>query len=425
MIKGVVNDYNLIVIGGGLTGVAAAVAAARQGLKVLLVESSGCLGGAASNNYVYPFMTYWTNGEKDGIKHKRFLSRGIFEEIGKKYQELVPDGDYQRFNTEFLKITLDRIVTQAGVLVLFDTSLCGVKLDKNKIVSASLVGKGGVLTFSADFFIDCTGDADLAFMCGCPTVLGRSKDSLCQPMTLCFRVVNVDMEGFAEEKPRMQELYKELQAQGKIKNPRENILAFTGLGDGIVHFNSTRVIKHNPTDPFELSKAEMLAREQMAELFFMLKENFGSFKDAVLLTGAVKIGVRESRKIEGLHTLTQEELKNCTVFPDAVAAGNYDIDIHNPEGGGTSHYYFKDGEYYTIPYRSLIPKEIDNLLAAGRCVCATHEAQASIRIMPICCTLGEAAGIGAAVAVKSKKAAKEADTDEIRRILRENNAVID
>ncbi len=417
--------YDLVVIGGGLAGVAAAVAASRQGLGTLLVESMGCLGGAPSNNYVFPFMPYWTYDKTGEEKHKRFLSRGIFEEIGKKYLELVPKGNYNHFNTEFLKITLDRIVTGEGIEVLFNSTLCGVKRDTKRITAVDLTGKNGVTRVSAEFFIDCTGDADLAFMCGCPFCVGRKEDSLCQPMTLCFRVVNADTERFILEKPKMQALYKEYQAAGKIKNPRENILAFTGLGDGIIHFNSTRVVKHNPIDSFELSKAEILAREQMAELFFFLKENFESFKNAVLLTSSIKIGVRESRMIEGLHVLTQEQLKSCTVFPDAVAAGNYDIDIHNPEGSGTSHYYFERGQYYTIPFRSLIPKGVDNLLVAGRCISATHEAQASIRIMPICCTLGEAAGVGAAVAVKSKKASQQADTDEIRRILKENNAVIE
>lgn len=419
------SKYDVLVIGGGFSGVAAAVAAARQGMKTLLVESSGCLGGAASNNLVYPFMEYWTIDTENGEKRKRFLSRGIFEEIGELYKEISPFKDFVRFNSEFMKIALDKIVEKSGAEVLFHSTLCGVNMDGETIKSVDLANKAGVMTLSARFFIDCTGDADLAFLCGCPTTLGRNEDSLCQPMTLCFRVVNVDSERFIEQRPAIQELYKQYKKEGKIKNTRENILAFSGLGDGIVHFNSTRVVKHNPTDPLLLSKAETIAREQMAEIYLFLKDNFDCFKDSVLLTSAIKIGVRESRKIEGLHILTQEELKDCTVFFDAIAAGNYDIDIHNPEGEGTSHYYFKDGQYYTIPFRSLIPKRTENLLVAGRCISATHEAQASIRIMPICCTLGEAAGIGAAASVKTNKAAYEADTEEIRRILKENNAVID
>ncbi|HZJ75037.1 MAG TPA: FAD-dependent oxidoreductase [Clostridia bacterium] len=419
------SKYDVLVIGGGFSGVAAAVAAARQGMKTLLVESSGCLGGAASNNLVYPFMEYWTIDTENGEKRKRFLSRGIFEEIGELYKEISPFKDFVRFNSEFMKIALDKIVEKSGAEVLFHSTLCGVNMDGETIKSVDLANKAGVMTLSARFFIDCTGDADLAFLCGCPTTLGRNEDSLCQPMTLCFRVVNVDSERFIEQRPAIQELYKQYKKEGKIKNTRENILAFSGLGDGIVHFNSTRVVKHNPTDPLLLSKAETIAREQMAEIYLFLKDNFDCFKDSVLLTSAIKIGVRESRKIEGLHILTQEELKDCTVFFDAIAAGNYDIDIHNPEGEGTSHYYFKDGQYYTIPFRSLIPKRTENLLVAGRCISATHEAQASIRIMPICCTLGEAAGIGATASVKTNKAAYEADTEEIRRILKENNAVID
>lgn len=419
------HKYDVLVIGGGFSGVAAAVAAARQGMKTLLVESSGCLGGAASNNLVYPFMGYWTVDNENGKKKKRFLSRGVFEEIGEIYRQISPFKDFVRFNTEFMKIALDKIVEKSGAEVLFHSTLSGVNMDSGTIQSISVANKSGVMSLSAKFFIDCTGDADLAFLCGCPVVLGRSGDSLCQPMTLCFRVVNVDTEGFIEQKPAILELYKQYKKEGKIKNTREDILAFSGLGDGIVHFNSTRVVKHDPTDPFELSRAETIAREQMAELYLFLKSNFDCFRDSVLLTSAVKIGVRESRKIEGLHILTQEELKDCTIFPDAIAAGNYDIDIHNPEGEGTSHYYFRDGQYYTIPFRSLIPKRTENLLVAGRCISATHEAQASIRIMPICCTLGEAAGIGASVSVKTNKAAYAADTDKIREILKKNNAVID
>ena len=162
----------------------------------------------------------------------------------------------------------------------------------------------------------------------------------------------------------------------------------------------------------------------MFELFRFMKENIPGFENSEIAFSAPSIGVRESRMIDGLHVLTAEELKDCTIFPDAIAAGNYDIDIHNPEGSGTSHYYFPAGSYYTIPYRSLVPQGTDNLLVAGRCLSATHEAQASIRIMPICASTGEAAGVGAAVSHKSGTAVSEADIAEIQRILRKNGAFI-
>ena len=134
--------------------------------------------------------------------------------------------------------------------------------------------------------------------------------------------------------------------------------------------------------------------------------------------------MRESRKIEGEYILTGNDLVSFVKFEDSIAAGNYDIDIHNPEGSGTSHYYFKDGEYYTIPHRCLVPKNSVNLLVAGRCVSATHEAQASIRIMPIVCCLGEAAGTAAAVAHKSGTGVKDANVSEIQTVLRANGAFI-
>ena len=165
----------------------------------------------------------------------------------------------------------------------------------------------------------------------------------------------------------------------------------------------------NPVNPLDVSKAEIMARKQMIELYEFLKNNFESFKDSTLAFSAVSIGVRESRKLVGEHVVTADELVACTKFEDSIAVADYDIDIHSPDGGGTSHYYFPFGTYYTIPYRSLQPKEFDNLLVGGRCISSTHEAQASIRIMPTCACLGEAAGVAVAIANKSKCSVKEID----------------
>ena len=147
-------------------------------------------------------------------------------------------------------------------------------------------------------------------------------------------------------------------------------------------------------------------------------------KNAQLLMTAAEIGVRESRMIEGEYILTQEDLVSCVKFEDSITACNYDIDIHNPAGAGTSHYYFPNGEYYTVPYRCLTPKGTTNLLTAGRCISSTHEAQASYRIMPTCVTLGEAAGTAAALAKKSECGVKEIDVKKLQEILVKNGAVI-
>jgi hypothetical protein len=234
----------------------------------------------------------------------------------------------------------------------------------------------------------------------------------------------VDLDLFTEERPGLQKLYKEKQAKGEIKNPRENILVFFGVGEDVLHFNSTRVIKLDPTNPFDVSKAEIIARKQIHELIAFLKENSNAFHESALISIAIDIGIRESRKLKGVHILTGDEIINCTRFDDSIALGNYDIDIHNPAGTGTSHRFFGDGEFYTIPYRSLLPKEYDNLLVAGRCLSATHEAQASVRIMPICCCLGEAAGTAAAIAHKTATNAHTVDIKALQQKLKDNGAVL-
>lgn len=416
--------YNLIVAGGGLSGVAAAVSAAREGLSVLLVEKSGCLGGAISNNLVYPFMPYWTK-EKDGDSvTKNYLSQGIFKEIKARHDEYVDDCKDHEFNSEYLKIVLDDLTSDAGVEVLFHAVVYEVKSNNRQISSIEITAKAQKFSVEADFFIDATGDGDLFYLAGCDYQLGRESDSLCQPMTTCFRMSGVDLDLFTEERPRLQELYKEKQAKGEITNPRENILVFFGVGEDVLHFNTTRVIKLNPTDPFDVSKAEVIARKQIHELIVFLKENSGAFVESALISVAVNIGVRESRKLKGVHILTGDELIACTRFEDSIALGNYDIDIHSPTGTGTSHRYFGEGEYYTIPYRSLLPKEYDNLLVAGRCISATHEAQASVRIMPICCCMGEAAGTSVAIAHKTNKNVHTVDVKALQGKLKENGAVL-
>ena len=210
-----------------------------------------------------------------------------------------------------------------------------------------------------------------------------------------------------------------------IKNPRENILIFTGLGENIIHFNTTRVVKHNPVSSFEITEAEIIARKQVYEMFKFLKEHSEACKNANLISIASHIGVRESRKLKGEHILTGEELRGLVNFEDTIALGCYGIDIHSPTGTGTTMYFFKAGEYYRIPYRSLLPKEYDNMLVAGRCLSANHEAHSAVRIMPTCATMGEAAGIAVSVAKKTATNTHSLDVKIVQKRLREVGAVID
>ena len=419
------KHYDIIVIGGGFAGTAAAIAAARQGRRVRLIEKYNCLGGAAAFDLVNPFMRYWDFAE--GRTKKILLSCGLFTEIVERIEALggFRGNTRQTFNEEILKLVLNRMALESGVELLFGTTLVGAEREGDTIRAITVSGVGGTYTLTADRYIDATGDANLAMFAGFDYRIGRESDGLCQPMTLCFRLGNVDMEKYRACKPQITPLYQQLRAEGKIRNPREDVLVFNTVTDGILHFNTTRVVKLNPTDAEDVTRAEIMAREQVFEMIGFLREHFEAFRDCVLLSTGMQIGARESRMIVGEYTLTQEDLLACTRFPDSVAVCNYDIDIHSPDGAGTSHYYFPDGQYYTIPYRIMVPKNAANLLVTGRCVSATHEAQASLRIMPTVATLGEAAGIAAAISCKSGKGVGEIDIDLLRDTLRQVGAKIE
>lgn len=420
------KHFDLIVAGGGFAGAVSAITAARKGLSVLLVERYNAMGGAALHALVTPFMRYWDKRQKDKTPDdtKGYLCGSVFLEIVREMQAILGENNDTRFDEEVLKLVLNRMAVSAGVTLLYNSVVTEAVTANGEISSVKVYTKGGTMEFSADYYIDATGDGELSALAGCDFQLGRESDSLCQPMTLSFRMGGVDMEQYSIDKPNMNPLYGEWKKAGKIKNPREDILIFLNYNQGVLHFNTTRVVKKSPIDGFEVTAAEIEAREQVFEMLHFLKSNFKAFANARILSTAVQIGIRESRKIIGEYVLTGEDCLSLARFEDAVAVSNYDIDIHNPEGSGTSHHYFAEGEWFEIPYRCLVPKGMKNLLVAGRCVSASHEAQASLRIMPYCAQLGQAAGNAVFVAKSQGKPTAEIPVAALQEILRKEGFAI-
>ena len=414
------KKYDLIVVGGGFAGVCAAMEAARHGKDVLLVDKYNCLGGTAQGGLVLPFMPYSTREEGND----RPLTGDLFLEIIEGLDALGGLGANRKcFDEEILKLVLQRMCLKYGVKLLFNTTVIGAEVKDEKVISLSAWGKSKALTLTADNYIDATGDAELSVLAGASYQLGREEDNLCQPMTLSFRVGGVDIPTAREHRQMLNEKYLQWQAEGKITNPRENVLLFATCHDTVYHFNTTRVVKLDPTDPEQVTQAEIIAREQVFEIMALLKEIPG-YEKAFLQSTALQIGIRESRMVEGLYKLTVEDLKGLARFDDAIAVANYDIDIHNPEGSGTSHYYFAPGDWYEIPYRCLVPKGFTNMLVAGRCISSTHEAQASYRIMPYCAELGQAAGAAVAVAMDGGTDLPGVDIKKVQTILRDEKYLI-
>ena len=271
------KKYDVVVLGGGFAGIGAAIGAAREGAKVLIIEKSNCFGGTGTNALVIPFMRYYTNINGERVN----LSRGVFEEVVTELEKRNAI-ENRRYCEEDLKLVLNRMILKENIDVLFHANIFEVTRENDKIISVSVATRGGVLKIKGDYFIDATGDAQGAFLAGVPCRVGREEDGLCQPMTHFFRIAKVDADKFNASKEYFQKKYKEYLEAGKFKNPRENILIFNTPIKSVMHFNTTRIVKKNPVDPFDLTKAELEAREQVYEVYEFLKEHADGLEDSYI-----------------------------------------------------------------------------------------------------------------------------------------------
>lgn len=418
-------QVDVLVAGGGLAGVAAAVSAAREGSRVLLVEQTGCLGGMATSGLVNPFMPHCVRDEHDRWRYgDGIVNAGLY---GSLLETLYAEGAAKAaatvtFNEEVVKRVLDTWMTRWDIRVLFHSTVSAARMENRRVHAVTVAGKYGFMDIEAAVFIDATGDADLSAHAGCRFSYGRPEDGLCQPMTLCFRMGNVDPERV--DMAQVQEAYREAVSRGDITIPREDVLVFLHVWDRVLHFNSTRLLRKNPLDAFSISEAEMEGRRQVEELARFMRQHASGFENAVLLMTAARMGVRESRRVLGDYVLTEADIVEVRKFPDAIARGTYPLDIHHPDGTGTRMCKLPPNEYYTIPYRACLPVDADNLLVAGRPISSTHEAHSAFRIMPICMCIGEAVGIAAATCAQTGCGIRDMDVGRLQETLRTHGALV-
>jgi glycine/D-amino acid oxidase-like deaminating enzyme len=435
----VVAETEALVVGGGPAGIAAAIAAARNGARTMLIERYGYLGGNLTAGLVGPCMTsYSLDGQQQLIK-------GIFEELvlrmeavgGALHPSKIPHSSpycgfiayghdkVTPFDPEAVKFAALAMCREAGVALQFHTTSVDAIVADGAVRGVITASKSGLEAIRAAITIDCSADADVAVRAGAAWEQGRPEDGLVQPMTLFFRVADVDdarVEEYVRRHPDDYRPFAEIVAKareaGDFPIPRKGVGMYKTLEPGVWRINTTRLHRKDGTDVRSLTEAEIEGREQVQALLTFFRKYLPGFEQVRLLDTAATMGVRETRRIVGEYVLTVEDLASGRQFADVIALCGYPVDIHSPTGdGGGADGRFQTANVYQIPYRSLVPKDVDGLLVAGRCISATHEALGAIRVMPPAFAMGEAAGTAAAIALEYRVEPRKVDVPLLQRLM--------
>ena len=444
---------DVVVVGGGPAGMCAAICAAREGVSVILIEQGGSCGGMATRGLVGPFMTcYDAQGEN-------MIIRGIFEEIVDRMVErgyaLHPSGvrsgtcfsswqiighdHVTPFEAEGLQLVIDEMLVEAGVKVLYHTVFHQPVLEGDTITGVLVSSKSGFEVIRGKVVIDCTGDGDVAFRSGVPCEMGNEELNLMQPASMFFRISNVDLQKMEDDiQANIHNFYRkdgvnyrsfhwrvtEAREKGDWSLKRVSLGMFRMPKEDEWFVNTSRIMDVDSTDNESLTRAEIVGRQQVDEIFRFLRKYVPGCENARLKSVADHIGIRESRHIQGDYRLTVDDLLSSKVPEDSILIASNSVDVHGRFGPTSNEYVPISGRYYGVPYRSLLPKGVEQLLMAGRCISADSTAAGAVRVMPPCMAMGQAAGTAAALAIKQGCTVRTLDTAVLREELIKNGACL-
>lgn len=444
----------LLVVGGGPSGVCAAVAAARAGMKVMLIDSGNCLGGMGTKGLVGPFMTCYD------AKGENMIIRGLFEEVvdrlialggalhpsgirqGTEFTAWISEGHDHctPFDPELLKVVYDHMCKEAGVKVLYHASFVSPIMKGDRIRGAVLLTPSGLEAAHADMVIDATGDGTVAFRAGVPCVFGDPESGRVQPASLFFRMNNIDTDRLvAEVVPHLPEFRRvngvsyrclhwrvaEAEAAGEWDLARKSVNIWRSVEKDQWVVNCTRIHGVDATDAENLTAAEEEGRRQVQELMHFFHKYVPGCEKATLMGTGSTMGIRESRHPHGDFVLNVQDLIDGVIPEDNILLSANSIDVHGAMGGPAGGLYMPiKKDMYGIPYRTLIPKGVKSLLLAGRCISADSASAGAIRVMPPAMAIGQAAGSAAALCIKNGLEPEELDYQDLRRVLIEGKAYL-
>lgn len=438
------GNYDVVVVGGGPAGIAAAFSASKLGLKTAIIERHAMLGGNWTNGYVLSILGMYTY---DGSEK---IAGGIADEVvewlkgygGTKGKA----GNFIPFRPDEMKIILGELAKKYDIDVYFNSLVSGAAFSGSAASEVKVTGKNGIFSISGKMFVDSSGDADLVYNAKLGFLEGKENEGWHQEATIPFRIgninendiiifsqmhpdlvsVKVNENGRLERFRLMPNLIEKAKRTNELYLPNANAeFMFNTSREGEFVCNATHVKISNFTDGKEMAEVIEDARRQVASSLEFLKKEIHGFEESYLLDSAPSIGMRETRRAVGEYVLRKDDVLSNARFDDAIARCGHPIEIHDPEKGVVYiHLNGGDSSWYHIPYGAIVVKNVDNMFAIGRCLSAEFEAQASARVTGTAMAMGQAAATAAKLAIDAGIPARKVDTKKLQETLRQNGMII-
>ena len=419
------NEYDVIVAGGGPAGIAAAVSAARAGARTALIERYGILGGMLTSGHVQPIL---------GHAQGRTMYDEIVELLTEGHEDapkmITRNGREIGFDLEEAKYRLLKLCVDNGVYVYLQTVVADVLKENDRVTGVKICTPMGLCNLKASVVVDSTGDGFVAALAGAPFEMGRGSDGKCQPVTLEFTVDNVDesvgITAWGGSDPvtlpdgtKYSDACKAANARGELPENVTIVRLHRTANLGERNVNATQVNGRNSLTVEGIVEAELLLRQQVQPIMEFLRKTAPGFANARVKSSASTLGVRETRRFVGEYVISDTDVETGARFEDVVVhKAWFLIDIHNPAGGGQAEKRAQPATPYDIPYRSLVPLEIDGLLLSGRNISGTHRAHASYRVMGVAMATGQAAGTAAALCAREGCTPRQLDYRKVQQELK-------